>query len=139
MLKGSSSKIHVFRLLPHQDLKASILQFAKDRQIKAGIILTCVGSLEQYNLRFAHRVETTPGKGHFEIVSLTGTFSSSYGHFHICISDENGVTIGGHLMNDNLIYTTAEIAIAELTDFSFARVTDTTYGYSELKVENKNV
>src|SRR5687767_13925819 len=50
----SISKVYVFRLRPHEDLKRSVFQFAKDHGIKAGIILTCVGSLEQVNLRFAN-------------------------------------------------------------------------------------
>lgn len=135
MLSPSSSRVYVFRLLPHQDLKQSILEFAVANQIQAGIILTCAGSLEQYNLRFANEKTGVKSKGYFEIVSLGGTFSATTCHIHICISDNKGQTIGGHLLDDNLVYTTAEIAVAALPDYSFERHPDPTYGYQELIIK----
>lgn len=128
-------KVHVFRLRPHQDLKKEILEFVKANTIKAAVVVTCVGSLEQYNLRFANREVPTQCKGHFEIVSLTGTVSPSSLHLHVSISDENGRTVGGHLMDENFIYTTAEIALLEISDSEFLRETDSTYGYRELVVK----
>jgi predicted DNA-binding protein with PD1-like motif len=128
-------KVHVFRLKPHQDLKGEIHAFAKNKNILAGVVVSCVGSLEQYNLRFANREVPTQGKGRFEIVSLSGTLSASFMHLHLAISDENGKTIGGHLMSENYIYTTAEIAILELSDVEFLRETDSTYGYHELVIK----
>ena len=53
------------------------------------------------------------------------------------VSDENGRTIGGHLLNNNLVYSTAEIVLVELTDLEFAREIDPTYGYHELVVKQK--
>lgn len=134
----SSSTIYVFRLKPHEDLKKSIMAWAKQHHIKAGIIVTCVGSLEQYSLRFANQENGTLHKGHFEIVSLTGTFTQDAAHLHLAVSDSTGQTIGGHLLDDNLIYTTVEIAVAELNDVVFERETDSTYGYKELAVRRRN-
>lgn len=132
----SSAKVHVFRLKPHEDLKKSILQFAKDNGVKAGIILTCVGSLEQVHLRFANQKDGTKQSGYFEIVSCAGTFSNDgYAHLHLSVSDSTGHTIGGHLLDENMIYTTAEIAIADLSDLRFERAIDSTYGYHELLVK----
>jgi predicted DNA-binding protein with PD1-like motif len=133
----SRSITYVFRLLPHQDLKQSILEFARAAKIEAGVILTCVGSLEQYNLRFANQKEGSKQRGYFEIVSLTGTFSQMACHLHMSISDSEGKTTGGHLLDDNLIFTTAEIAIADLPELKFEREPDPTYGYAELKVSSK--
>jgi len=137
MLQQSNVRVHVFRLSPHQDLKGSILDFAKSRKISAGIILTCVGSLEKIHLRFANQKSGTKRTEYFEIVSLTGTISQSYGHLHIALSDERGNTIGGHLLDENLVYTTAEIAIAELPGVAFDRETDPAYGYHELVVKSR--
>ena len=128
-------KVHVFRLKPHQDLKREIHAFAKNNNISAAVVVTCVGSLEQYNLRFANREVPTQCKGHFEIVSLSGTLSASSLHLHISVADENGKTIGGHLMDENYIYTTAEIAILELPDVEFLREADSTSGYYELVIK----
>ena len=133
----SEGKYHVFRLKPHRDIKEAIMTFAKEQKIKAGAIVSCVGSLEQYNIRFANQPEGTFQKGFFEIVSLTGIFDESTSHSHISISGSDGSTIGGHLMNNNLVYTTAEIVVVELTDLVFTRENDPTYGYQELVVKKK--
>jgi predicted DNA-binding protein with PD1-like motif len=133
----SNSTIHVFRLKPHEDLRQSIMDFASRNHIRAGVIVTCVGSLEQFNIRFANESNGNSQKGHFEIVSLTGTFNESSMHLHLAVSDKTGKTIGGHLLENNLVYTTAEIAIAELNDVEFDRETDPVYGYKELVIKKK--
>jgi len=133
----SAATTFTFRLRPHQDLKQGIAEVARTHQIDAGVIVTCVGSLEQYHLRFANQEQGTRARGHFEIVSLTGTFSQTGMHLHLAVSDSTGRTIGGHLLDENLIYTTAEITVAILTDIRFTRETDPTYGYPELWVKKK--
>jgi predicted DNA-binding protein with PD1-like motif len=133
----SKGEFLAFRLKPHQDLKVEILKFASANNLKAAAIVSCAGSLEQYNIRFANQPDGTFAKGFFEIVSLSGTFSDTSSHIHISVSDEKGVTIGGHLMNNNLIYTTAEIVILEMTDLEFTRENDPTYGYQELAVKKR--
>jgi predicted DNA-binding protein with PD1-like motif len=133
----SGGKFHAFRLKPHRDLKEAITTFAKENQLKAGAIVSCVGSLAQYNIRFANQPDGTFKKGFFEIVSLTGTFDQDTSHIHISVSDGNGNTIGGHLMNNNLVYTTVELVVVELTDLEFTRETDPTYGYQELVIKKR--
>jgi predicted DNA-binding protein with PD1-like motif len=116
-------------------LKASLVQFVKDNQIEAGIVVSCVGSLMQYNLRFAGQTAGHLEKGSFEILSLTGTVSTQGVHLHLGLADAHGNTVGGHLLDHNLIYTTAEITLAHLLDLRFSREVDPRYGYRELKVE----
>lgn len=130
----SSVTTHAFRLKPGQDLKQEIQKFVNEKQIKAGWISTCVGSLTLYNLRFANQAATTSGAGHFEIVSLTGTVSINGSHLHMSISDSTGKTIGGHLTEGNLIYTTAEIVILTDKKFEFRREKDGTTDWEELQV-----
>src|SRR5687768_8858170 len=103
----SPSRIYVIRLKPREDLKYRLQRFAINNRIKAAVIVTCIGSLRHYNLRYANRKEGHSGKGYFEIVSLVGTLSDSSAHLHLSISDENGVTTGGHLLEKNIVYTTA--------------------------------
>ena len=138
MQASSQQKIYAFRLKPHEDLKQGIVTFATDNKIKAGCIVTCVGSLEKYNIRFANQPTGSEQTGHFEIVSLVGTLSDTYAHLHVSVADSTGATIGGHLLDGNKIYTTAEIVIMELTSKEFAREKDNTYGYDELLVKPKN-
>jgi predicted DNA-binding protein with PD1-like motif len=130
-----SLKTFAFRLKPHQDVKKAIIDFAKQNKIKAGFILTAVGSVEQANLRYANKSVGTILRGSFEVVSLTGTFSDTSSHLHLSISDSGGKTIGGHLLEENLVYTTLEIVVGEMMDVEFIREKDTTYGYDELKVQ----
>lgn len=134
----SAPKATAIRLKPHQDLKKELIGFAQRNKIKAGYVITCVGSLEQVNFRFANQEQGTILKGHFEIVSLVGTFSDSSSHIHLSIADEEGKTWGGHLLDESLIYTTAEIVIGELKDVEFDRTLDSTYGYKELFVRPKS-
>jgi uncharacterized protein len=131
---SSSARFYALRLKPHQDLKKELIDFAKSKNLKAACIVTCVGSLEQFNLRFANQNNGSLQTGHFEIVSMTGIFTDSSSHLHLSVSDSTGRTIGGHLLDQNLIYTTAEIVIAELSELEFDRIKDDTYGYQELNV-----
>ncbi len=129
-------KNHAFRLLPGQDLKASLEQYVRDRQIKAGVILSGVGSLQRATLRLADEsLKTFEQK--FEIVSLTGTLSQNGCHLHISLADSQGQVVGGHLKDGCLIYTTAEIVIGELSDMIFNRHPDQDTGFEELEVEQK--
>ena len=132
MQPPSSQQSYAFRLKPHEDLKHGILAFAVAHKIKAAAIVTCVGSLERYNLRFANQTKGSEQTGHFEIVSLIGTFSDASIHLHVSVADSAGKTIGGHLLDGNLIYTTAEIVIVELSDYEFVREKDNAYEYDEL-------
>lgn len=125
---------HAFRLKPGQDLKKEIENLVKEKQIKAGWISTCVGSLTNYQIRFANQQKGGTDTGHFEIVSLTGTISTNGSHLHISISDSTGKTIGGHLMEGCKIYTTAEIVILSSNEFIFNREKDGTTPWEELQV-----
>jgi predicted DNA-binding protein with PD1-like motif len=138
-MKACSSplRVFVFRLSPKADLKKSIVEFAQERKIRAGVILTCVGSLERINVRFANQERGESLTAFFEIVSLTGTFSDTSCHLHIAVSTAQGNTLSGHLLDNNIVYTTAEIAVAELTDVEFSREIDPTYGYRELAITKK--
>jgi uncharacterized protein len=128
-------RTYALRLKPGQDLRRELETFVAARQLRAGLVLTCVGSLTQAGLRLANARETSFFTGHFEIVSLVGTFSPDGVHLHLSISDTHGTTIGGHLMEGSLIYTTAEIILAELSDVAFHRPTDPQTGYDELEVD----
>lgn len=134
-LSGNSHlECHAFRLLPGEDLYGAIEQFVHDRQIQAGCILTCVGSLTTAVIRLANRDEHTNFNGHFEIVSLTGTLSVSGCHLHISFSNSDGYTIGGHLVPGCKVYTTAEIVITEIPHLMFKRQPCRHSGYDELVV-----
>lgn len=126
---------YAFRLKPGQDLKKSIDSLVREKKIEAGWINTCVGSLTEYNMRFANQEKGYSDKGHFEIVSLVGTVSVNGSHIHLSISDSTGKTIGGHLLEGCKIYTTAEIVISETKELIFSREKDGSTPWEELQVK----
>ncbi len=128
---------HAFRLKPGQDLREEIQNLVAEKQIKAGWIGTCVGSLTKYNIRFANQSNGAADSGHFEIVSLTGTVSINGSHIHLSISDSTGKTIGGHLLEGCKIYTTAEIVILSTDKYEFKREMDGSTPWEELQVGEK--
>jgi uncharacterized protein len=128
----SSVKAHAFRLKPGQDLKKEIQNLVIEKQIKAGWISTCVGSLTNYNIRFANQPNSTSANGHFEIVGLSGTVSVNGSHLHISISDNTGKTVGRHLMEDCIVNTTAEIILLSSDEFVFKREKDGSTEWKEL-------
>jgi predicted DNA-binding protein with PD1-like motif len=132
-----NNKVYIFRLKPGEDLRNSIEAIVKEKNIEAGWINTCVGSLTDYTIRFANQQEGLRDSGHFEIVSLTGTVSVNGSHLHISISDSTGKTIGGHLLEGCKIYTTAEIVIGSTTAYELTRKKDGTTEWKELQVNEK--
>ena len=128
-------KIFAIRLKPDQDLKESLRRFVNEKTIQAGFILTAVGSLKQATLRFANQAHSQVLQEKFEIVSLVGTLSINGIHLHISLADKNGQTIGGHVVEGCIIYTTAEIVIGTSEDFVFLRTVDEQTGYQELDIQ----
>jgi predicted DNA-binding protein with PD1-like motif len=130
-------KIHPLRLQPGQDLKKGIEEWVQTEKIEAGWIITCVGSLTDVSIRYANMPAADSLKGHFEIVSLTGTLSTNGSHLHISVSDSTGKTIGGHLMDGNIVYTTAELVLGSSSQYVFSREKDGTTPWEELQIRSK--
>ncbi|MFN8576178.1 MAG: PPC domain-containing DNA-binding protein [Candidatus Sericytochromatia bacterium] len=126
--------IYALRLKPNQDLREEIENFAKLNNIKAGFIITTVGSLKKASLRLSDDKNTTIIDDKFEIVSLVGTVSINGVHLHISLSDKTGKTIGAHLQKGSQVYTTAEIIIGEAEQLEFKREDDKDSGYKELTI-----
>lgn len=132
------TKFHCLRLLPQQDLKLELEQFMHIQQIKACAIVTCVGSLATLHLRLASAKEFMLREELFEIVSLVGTLSCAGLHLHLSAADTLGDVVGGHLMTGNLIHTTAEIVLVELSEYEFTREFKSKTGYKELQINRLN-
>jgi predicted DNA-binding protein with PD1-like motif len=62
---------------------------------------------------------------------------SIYGsHLHASISDSTGVSIGGHLLEENIVYTTVEIIMGESKQLQFTREKDGTTPWNELQIKH---
>lgn len=128
---------HALRLLPGDDLLAKVREFASERSIAAGCILTCVGSLSRAELRPAGKRDALMLEGKYEIVSLVGTFSADAHHLHMSISDEACAVLGGHVLQGCIVRTTAEIVMGELGNgVHFSRREDARTGFRELYIDS---
>ena len=84
----------------------------------------------QPNATIIHKKNTT-----WEILSLVGTLSpNKTSHLHLCVSDKTGKTLGGHVMEGNKVYTTAEIVIQEGKELKFHRIMDGATAWGELRI-----
>jgi predicted DNA-binding protein with PD1-like motif len=126
------------RLRPGADLKAELLALAAREGVRAGWVLTCVGSLSQARLRLAGGTERATWQSPFEIVALTGTLSQDGSHLHLAVADDQGRTVGGHLVEGCTVRTTAEVVVAADDRLVFAREHDPATGYDELVVRERD-
>lgn len=136
-------RTHAVRLTPGTDLKEALTLFVETHALRAGCILSCVGSLSRARLRMpgaageaeAFRTFEEP----MEIVSLAGTLCPDGLHVHISLARRDGACIGGHLVPGCIVNTTAELVIGELLDVEFRRPPDPETGYGELEVRARGV
>jgi uncharacterized protein len=102
--------------------------------IQAACILSAVGSLKKLKLRLAGSHQFLLSNEKYEIVSATGTLSKNGCHVHVSAASIEGAVVGGHLVEDNLIFTTCELVILEIENFSFKRELDPETTFNELKI-----
>ena len=128
-------KTYALRLLPQQDLKKALIDLVKTKSIKAGVVLSSVGSLSELNIRLASSDQFLKLKQPFEILALNGTLCSAGVHLHISVADSAGQCFGGHLMDGNIILTTCELVILDSKNYEFDRQLDPKTGYKELLIK----
>ena len=129
---GHVERVEILRLVPGDDVRLTIEKWAKANNVKAASVLSAVGSLKIAALRFADQKDATLLKGPFEIVSLSGLAASSGVHLHASVSDLAGKTLGGHLSEGSIVYTTLELVLGVYRDTEFVRKQDDKTGYAEL-------
>lgn len=123
------------RLLPGCDLIEGLRQLQRRTGARAIAVTSCVGSLREVPLRHANRAEATLYRGHFEILSLTGTIDPAHQHLHLCVADDQGRAFGGHLLPGSRVFTTAEIVALLLPALRFSRRPCPQSGFDELHIE----
>jgi predicted DNA-binding protein with PD1-like motif len=131
-------RLHALRLTPGADLKAALEGLTGELPLRAGFILTCVGSLSRARLRMPGAAGEAEVFRAFdeplEILSLSGTLCPDGLHLHIALSRGDGGCIGGHLVEGCVVRTTAELVIGEAPELDFRRPIDPATGYGELRV-----
>ena len=123
---------YIGKLSNGADLLSELESFCSEKGIKTGT-LTGIGAVKDVTLGYYNQIEKKYYKLHFnkpfEITSLNGNISikdnKAMVHAHIIISDSDGKTFGGHLMQGTTIFA-CEFWISELEGERLVR------GYDEI-------
>ena len=127
----------VLRLNPGDDLRASLDAALKQADAQAAFVVSGIGSLRGASVRFAGAETPARIEGDLEILTLSGSLSPDGSHIHMSVSDGQGRVFGGHAAPGCVVRTTAEILVAMLHDWQFARTHDPLTGYAELMPRHK--
>lgn len=131
-------KTFPIRLTPGQDLRTALEAAVRSQNCRAAFVLSGIGSLSTAGVRLAGAVQPERLTGEMEILTLSGTVAfdgaKSSSHLHMAISTASGQVLGGHVAAGCIVLTTAELLLALLPDWEFAREPDAATGYDELVV-----
>jgi uncharacterized protein len=120
------------RLLPGADLRDALQAALAERSAAAAFVVAGIGSLKTARLRLAGAADAFVIDGDCEILTLSGTLSPDGPHLHMSVADAQGRVFGGHAVAGSTVRTTAEVLIAWLDGWTFAREPDAATGYAEL-------
>ena len=70
---------------------------------------------------------------------LSGSVARNGAHLHMALSTATGQVFGGHVAPGCIVRTTAEVLLALLPEWAFAREPDAATGYDELVVRSAEV
>jgi predicted DNA-binding protein with PD1-like motif len=129
----AETRTYVLRLTPGTEVKSALVDLARRESLVAASIVSAVGSLTDVALRYADRPTATELHGRFEVVALSGHLTTDDFHVHAAVSDGDGRTYGGHVMEGCKVYTTLVVVVQEHLRWRFVRKKDPTYGYFELE------
>jgi len=135
----ANARYFALRLTPGTEIKSAVNEFVKANNIRAGAVVSVVGSTLTATIRLANASASEAGtlletSSKCEIVSLSGTVGVEGMHLHVALGDEKGAVVGGHLVRAT-VNTTCELVIVDLSGgLDFTREMDQTTGFKELKV-----
>lgn len=131
-------KTFPLRLSTGEDLRTALEATVRSQNCRAAFVLSGIGSLSTAGLRFAGADQPERLTGDMEILSLSGTVAfdgaKSSSHLHMALSTSTGQVLGGHVAAGCIVHTTAEVLLALLPEWEFARERDAVTGYDELVV-----
>ncbi|NHJ40821.1 MAG: DUF296 domain-containing protein [Asgard group archaeon] len=113
-------KIHLIRLEKGEELLSSIITYIKNNNILAGFI-TGIGALEKGTFGYfdvENKEYLHTSFKNVELLACNGNIARNkdtnepVAHIHIVISEKNGKSSGGHLI-EGIVSVTAEIYIVE--------------------------
>lgn len=129
---GRAGTVHVLRLSPGEDVRATLSAWAAEHGIEAAALTSAVGSLSEARLRFAGLTEAAVLRGDLEVITLSGTLAKHGLHLHLGVADDRGHLTGGHLMPGCIVRTTLELVVQEVDGVRMLRTPDPATGFLEL-------
>jgi len=150
---GGFGRVLAIRLAPGEDVLPSMHRMLRDAGITQGVILSGVASLQHATVRNIHTFpgdwpirpqdrHTTRIVGPLEILAMQGNVAADpegqliiHCHLEFSVGEPPSHTFGGHLLEDTIVGTAAEIFIAELVDLSLVRAWDEETSTFELDVD----
>lgn len=120
------------RLQPGMDLRRALEEVLAQHGCEAGFVVGGIGSLGPAKLRLAGAAEALELGGALELLTLAGSVAVNGSHLHASLADAQGRVLGGHLAYGCRVRTTAEVLLALLPEWHFAREPDPATGYDEL-------
>jgi predicted DNA-binding protein with PD1-like motif len=126
------------RLLPGDELRAALQAVVAARGLSAAFVLAGIGSLRPARVRLAGADTPLQLEGDLELLSLSGTIAANGVHLHLSVADAEGRVIGGHAAAGCIVRTTAEVLLAPLPGWDFAREPDARTGWSELVIRRRH-
>jgi uncharacterized protein len=139
---GRLGRILVIRLGPGEDLLPGLTHELERADLTRGVILSGLASLRHLSVRNItrfpdqwpiepHMRERTTIPGPLEVLAMQGNVAPTpdgevFIHCHVeaSIGSPPAVTYGGHLIEDTIVATTAELVVAEIEDLDLHRVHD---------------
>jgi uncharacterized protein len=126
-------------LLPGQDLRRALEAAVAGQGCAAAFVLSGIGSLAQARVRFAGAEEPRVASGDLELITLAGTVATNASHLHATLATSDGSIFGEHVAYGCMVRTTAEVLLALLPEWEFARERDALTGYDELVARRKGL
>lgn len=145
--EGGVGKIVLIRILPGSDVVEGVESACKAMGIRAGIVASCVGSLQRAHFLFVVPAQNKVGaeygdplilEGPLEFLGAQGTVGCEgsgelFVHLHGLASDKNGVVHGGHLVRGHCpVLITCEVAIVQVEGLNLVRRMDPEVGWEVL-------
>jgi predicted DNA-binding protein with PD1-like motif len=127
---GTLGRTLVARFVVGEDLLKSLTNVCKEEGIRNGIILTGFGSVSRAVASGADTDKFPPGKFYsinraegIEVLAISGVIADYHVHAHVSYCTKTD-SFGGHLEKGNIIFSLAEVAIAEVKGFNLKRMLD---------------
>jgi len=142
-MQVQQGRVFIGRLPHHGDLLMSLTDLCRQENIRLGVF-SVIGALTgarlgYYNQNTRNYIECLRLDERLEIVSATGNISLKdsqiFVHSHIILSNDQGATYGGHLVEGCMIFA-AEYCIRELTGGELVRQEDSQTGLSLWPLSN---